>query len=82
MFPFILLCLLLFLLYKKVNPFTAPACKISGLKDARTRQQTVYFPVLYHIYFFIVQELCESRGGRPGLSVLMSLLVSVDVKRY
>ena len=28
----------------------------------------------------IVQELCESRGGRPGLSVLMSLLVSVDVK--
>ena len=27
----------------------------------------------------IVQELCESRGGRPGLSVLTSLLVSVDV---
>ena len=32
--------------------------------------------------FFIVQELCESRGGRPGLSVLTSLLVSVDVKLY
>ena len=30
----------------------------------------------------IVQELCESRGGRPGLSILMSLLVSVDVKIY
>ena len=30
----------------------------------------------------IVQELCESRGGRPGLSVLASLLVSVDVKLY
>ena len=29
-----------------------------------------------------VQELCESRGGRPGLSVLMSLTVSVDVKRH
>ena len=29
----------------------------------------------------IVQELCESRGGRPGLSVLTSL-VSVDVKLY
>ena len=27
----------------------------------------------------IVQEMCESRGGRPGLSVLTSLLVSVDV---
>ena len=32
--------------------------------------------------FHIVQELCESRGGRPGLSVLTSLLVSVDVKNY
>ena len=30
-------------------------------------------------FSFIVQELCESRGGRPGLSVLVSLLVSVDV---
>ena len=30
----------------------------------------------------IVQELRESRGGRPGLSVLTSLLVSVDVKLY
>ena len=30
----------------------------------------------------IVQELCESRGGRPGLSVLTSLLVFVDVKIY
>ena len=29
-----------------------------------------------------VQEPCESRGGRPGLSVLMSLTVSVDVKLY
>ena len=31
---------------------------------------------------YIVQELCESRDGRPELSVLMSLLVSVDVKNY
>ena len=29
-----------------------------------------------------VQQLCESRGGRPGLSVLTSLMVSVDVKQY
>ena len=29
-----------------------------------------------------VQELCESRGGRPGLSVLLSLTVSVDVKQH
>ena len=30
----------------------------------------------------IIQELCESRGGRPGLCVLTGLLVSVDVKLY
>ena len=29
-----------------------------------------------------VQELCESRGGRPGLLVLVSLMVSVDVKQH
>ena len=29
-----------------------------------------------------VQELCESRGGRPGLSVLISLTLSVDVKQH
>ena len=29
-----------------------------------------------------VQELCESRGGRPGLPVLMSHMVSVDVKQH
>ena len=28
-----------------------------------------------------VQELCESRGGRPGFSVPTSLMVSVDVKQ-
>ena len=39
-------------------------------KDSRTKRKA------------IVLELCESRGGRPGLSVLTSLLVSVDVKLY
>ena len=37
------------------------------------------FPFSYSLR---VQELCESRGGRPGLSVLTSLMVSVDVKQY
>ena len=36
----------------------------------------------HHQENVIVQQLCESRGGRPGLSVLTSLLVSVDVKLY
>ena len=30
----------------------------------------------------VVRELCESRGGRPGLCILTCLLVSVDVKQY
>ena len=34
------------------------------------------------IFLILVQELCESRGGRPGLAVLTSLMVSVDVKHY
>ena len=34
------------------------------------------------LFQHIVQELCESRGGRPELSVLTSLLASVDVKIY
>ena len=28
------------------------------------------------------QELCESRGGHPGLPSLISLMVSVDVKQH
>ena len=36
----------------------------------------------YNLSVCVVQELCESRGDRPGLSVLTSLLVSVDVKLY
>ena len=32
-----------------------------------------------NLEYNIVQELCESQGGRLGLSVRMSLMVSVDV---
>jgi len=30
----------------------------------------------------IVQEPCESRGDRPGLSILTGLLAAVDVNIY
>ena len=64
-----------------------------GIKDSACpvcrpslRSRTVSVDVKHHVYLLrfvaIVQELCESRGGRPGLSVLTSLLVSVDVKIY
>ena len=34
------------------------------------------------VFGYIVQELCESRGGSPGLPVLTILMVSVDVKQH
>ena len=40
--------------------------------------------VFLFVLFFVfrVLDLCESRGGRPGLPVLMSLMVFVDVKQH
>ena len=49
------------------------------IKGKRTKKRKEKKSMLH---YDIVQELCESRGGRPGLSVLTSLLVSVDVKIY
>ena len=36
-----------------INPFSAPACSISGMKDALTRLKTVYFSVspITHLLF-------------------------------
>ena len=51
----------------------------------KKKKLTVSVDVKHHVYLEetgIVQELSESRGGRPGLSVLTSLLDSVDVKLY
>ena len=55
---------------ERINCHTSSKCSI--------RPHTASIAFLSHI----VQELCESRGGHPGLSVLTSLLVSVDVKLY
>ena len=49
--------------------------------DTRKVSQRRYL-VLPLVCSIIVQELCESRGGRLGLSVLTSLMVAVDVKQY
>ena len=48
--------------------------------ESRSAEDSVSLAVLAP--GIIVQELCESRGGRPGLFVLMNLLISVDVKLY
>ena len=54
--------------------------KLSNSDPKCAGHKTKYFKARFSWY--IVQELCESRGGRPGLSVLTSLLVFVDVKNY
>ena len=53
-----------------------PSFSVVGDRDEES------WPLSVSVGAVIVQELCESRGGRPGLSVLTSLLVSVDVKLY
>ena len=58
--------------YKKVSNLVFYAqSTITVISGQKTRGRKI-----------IVQELCESRGGRPELSVLTSFLVSVDVKNY
>jgi len=49
-----------------LTPSLLQTVKNSGLKEARTRQQTVYFPVLYHL----LSMLC----------VLMNVLSHISAK--
>ena len=51
---------------------------VSLLESGEQRCIKAIIIIIYHR----VQELCESRGGRPGLSILTSLTVSVDVKQH
>ena len=48
-------------------------------KDPDRHSPSHYKPYLL-MGWSIVHELCESQGGHPGLAVLTSLVVSVDVK--
>ena len=57
-------------------------CKDKTLHTVLSLKFCKYLKQIIDTVWDIVQELCESRGGRPGLSVLTSLLVSVDVKIY
>ena len=60
---------------------TAVIC-VSVSRGQSVTTMTQYIMTIDMFTTDIVQELCESRGGRPGLSVLTSLLVSVEVKIY
>ena len=55
------------------------------LRDMKQSPGDVWVPCIIKAFVsctFNRVQLCESRGGRPGLPVLMSLTVSVDVKQH
>ena len=55
------------------NTFTSPACKISGLKEARTCLQTVYFWSYKHIYFWWKPtDMPVQKRKQKGLRVKIS----------
>ena len=61
------------------SPVTTSFCQMT--KAARSIHAHVYKRISL-LSLPRVQELCDSRGGRPGLPVLMSLMVSADVKQH
>ena len=55
-------------------PFTINETSKMAYTAARLKAEII------QVVIVTVQELCESRGGRPLLSVLTSLLVSMMMK--
>ena len=70
---------------QKQNERTNPICQISRLWCKQVWQS--HGPVYVQVHGqrcegVRAQELCESQDGRPGLPVLASRMVSMDVKQY
>ena len=61
------------------TPLTHGQCKDAGTSGAGTVSITSIRPARMMVR---AQELCESRGGRPGLPVPNKPTVSVDVKQH
>ena len=64
-----------------INPFTAPACKVSRLKDAWTHLQTVYFPVLSTVNAMSFDEYpftrrCKKEDQKGGFQISFLWVVS------
>ena len=60
-------------------------CRFWGRYFCENSLQSVDTDTNVYMFVFVivrVQEPCEGRGGRPGLFVLLSLMVSVDVKQH
>ena len=55
---------------------------MSAVRLLESREECYIKVIIPSFQSHIVQERCESRGDHPLLSVLTSLLVSVDVKLY
>ena len=65
-----------------IIPYAILVSTTGQLVCSRTVTPPIPYAILVSTAWIIVQELCESRGGRPGLSVLTRLIVFVDVKQY
>ena len=58
------------------------ACAPQRQRASKQAQCKLYKGLVECHAYSRVQELCESRGGHPGLLVLMSLTVSMDIKQH
>ena len=77
------LCKVNMMLNVNRNPKAYSRNGLKGMGGVMWWGKSMYIYIYLSLHcLHIVQELCESRSGRPGLSVLTSLLVSVDVKIY
>ena len=67
-----------------INPFTAPDCTISGLKDAGTRLQTVYFPVLQHIYcqYYVLMKIFSHASAKQKTKRLKGFTFCSFIGRF
>ena len=65
----------------QINPFTARACNISGLKDAGTRLQACYIPVKHVIFRSSMLYSGPVTHLLSVLCVLMKILSHASAKR-
>ena len=69
--------------YSTLFPFTAPACRISGLKDAGTRLQTVYFPILRLLLMLrVVMKVLSNASAKKETKRLKGFIFRTFAGRF
>ena len=62
--------------------FTQGVTRVQWVDQSAVEHSAGTYRVKIHTPSLRVQELCDNRGGRPGLTSLISLMVSVEVKQH